>query len=63
MDFMDLVPDMLRGPKKPAKPPVTPDGALPAGVDATGDPAYAAYVREAKSMGEPVMTRAQFHKR
>ena len=60
MDFMDLLPEMLRAKKAPPKPEA---GLIVAGGDAAIDPAYAAYVREAKSMGEPVMTREQFHKR
>jgi len=53
MDLLSAIINLLRG--KPGNEAVQADQApqaLAAGAQAATDPAYAAYVREAKSMGE-----------
>lgn len=62
MDFIDTLLEMLRG-KSTAADPLQEDqnpDAMADGVAALSDPAYAAYVREAKASGEPVMDKKAF---
>lgn len=67
MDFLQAIIDLLRGTsdKKPAPEDTTSDEAssdFAAGFSAVTDPAYAAYVREAKAMGETPLGKAEWRK-
>jgi hypothetical protein len=64
MDFnvLQMLIEMLRGKKTAADPLQSDQGptAMSGGLSAMADPAYAAHVREAKSMGEAPMSPEQF---
>lgn len=63
MDFLQALIDLLRG--KPGNEAIQADEAphaMARGVDALMDPAYAAYVREAKSMGENPLGKDEWRK-
>jgi len=63
MDIMQAIIAMLRG--KPGAEGVQADQdpqAMASGVQAASNPAYAAYVREAKSMGETPISAEEYAK-
>lgn len=63
MDFLQAIIDLLRGTsaKEDTKAEEAPSD-FSAGFAAVTDPAYAAYVREAKAMGETPLGKAEWRK-
>lgn len=62
MDFIDSLLEMLRG-KDTAADPLQDDqdpDAMARGIEQVTSPEYAAYVREAKASGEPIMDKNAF---
>lgn len=64
MDMLSKLIELLRGKKTPADPLQADQdpNAMAGGLAAATDPAYAAYVREARSMGEAPVSREEYNR-